>query len=329
MDDRLACEVASIANDHWAGASALLRRALAVLRRAAISDPASLERLSPLVCRAQPSMGAIWNAVCAALGADHPVKALDRFERATDRAERVVTRVALTALSGADGPSRVTTCSASGTVSGVLEAISARRPLRVACAEGRPVYEGRTMAAALAATGIPVELYTDAGVGAALGSSDALLIGADAVSGDWVINKTGSAQLAALAAEMGVPVYVVATGDKLIPPEVASLLWLREGPADQVWDQFPSRRDGPESLFRTGAAHAGPGGAFRTRRAGRRSGAAVLSRRRSTGGDCPPGASARIVLAGRVLSVAPRKVAGEMTVSSWHRLTCLKYMSVS
>ena len=239
MDDRLAGEVAAIANDHRSGASALLRRALAVLRLASATGPASLERISPLVCRAQPSMGAIWNAVCAALGADDPVRVLDRFERETDQAEQAVTRVAATLLSKGDGPSRLATCSASGTVAKVFLAVGARRSLRVACAEGRPVYEGRAMAAELAAAGLAVEVYTDAGVGAALGSSDALLLGADAVSGDWVINKTGSAQLAALAAELRVPVYVVATGDKFVPPGIAAVLQLRQGPVAEVWDQPP------------------------------------------------------------------------------------------
>ena len=239
MDDRLVREVAVIANDHRSSASALLRRALAVLRRASATGPASLERIAPLVCRAQPSMGAVWNAVCAALGADDPVRALDRFERETDLAEQAVTRVAATLLSEGDGPSRLATCSASGTVARVFVAVGARRSLRVACAEGRPVYEGRAMAAGLAAAGLAVEVYTDAGVGAALGSSDALLLGADAVSGDWVINKMGSAQLAALAAELRVPVYVVATGDKFVPPGVASVLQLRQGPVAEVWDQPP------------------------------------------------------------------------------------------
>ena len=196
MDDRLAREVAAIANDHRSGASALLRRALAVLRRASATGPASLERISPLVCRAQPSMEAVWNAVCAALGADDPLRALDRFEREADLAKQAVTRVAATLLSKGNGPLRLVTCSASGTVARVFIAVGARRSLRIACAEGRPVYEGRAMAARLAAARLAVEVYTDAGVGAALGSSDALLLGADAVSGDWVINKTGSAQLA-------------------------------------------------------------------------------------------------------------------------------------
>ena len=237
MDDRLAREVAAIASDHRSGASALARRALAVLRRASATGPATLERVSPLVCRAQPSMGAIWNAVCAALGAEDPVGALYRFEREADRAEQAVTHVAATLLSRGDGPSRLVTCSASSTIARVCVAVSERRSLRVACAEGRPVYEGRAMASGLAAAGLAVDVYTDAGVGAALGSSDALLLGADAVSGDWVVNKTGSAQLAALAAELGVPVYVVATRDKFVPPGVAAVLQLRQGPAAEVWDQ--------------------------------------------------------------------------------------------
>jgi len=239
MDDRLAREVAAIANDHRSGASALLRRSLAVLRRASAAGPAALERIAPLVCRAQPSMGALWNAVCTALGADDPVRALDRFERETDRAEQAVTRVAATLLSRGDGPSRLATCSHSGTVARVLVAVGARRSLCVACAEGRPVYEGRAMAAGLAAAGLAVEVYTDAGVGAALGASDALLLGADTVSGDWVINKTGSAQLAALAAELDVPVYVVATCDKFVPPGVAAVLQLRHGPVAEVWGRPP------------------------------------------------------------------------------------------
>ena len=239
MDDSLAREVTGIAHDYRSGASALLRRALAVLRRASATGPASLERLSPMVCRAQPSMGALWNAVCAALGADDPVKTLDRFERETDRAEQAVIQVAARLLMEGGGALRLATCSASRTVASVVQAVGAQRTVRVACAEGRPIYEGRGMAAGLAAAGLVVDAYTDAGLGAALHSSDMLLLGADAVTGDWVINKAGSAQLAALAAELSVPVYVVASRDKFVPPGVAALLQLRQGHAAEVWDQPP------------------------------------------------------------------------------------------
>ena len=70
-------------------------------------------------------------------------------------------------------------------------------------------------------------------------SMEEVLLGADTVSGDWVINKTGSAQLAALAAELDVPVYVVATCDKFVPPGVAAVLQLRHGPVAEVWGRPP------------------------------------------------------------------------------------------
>ena len=127
MDDSLTREVAAIAHDHRSDASALLRRALRVLRLASATEPASLERISPLVCRAQPSMGAVWNAVCEALGADDPVRALDRFGLETDLAEQAVTRVAATLLSASDGPLQLVSCSASATVARVFVAVGARR----------------------------------------------------------------------------------------------------------------------------------------------------------------------------------------------------------
>ena len=260
MDDRLAREVAAIADDHRSGASALLRRALAVLRQASATGPASLEWISPQICRAQPSMGAIWNAVCAALGADDPVRTLDRFERETDRAAQAVTQVAATLLSTGDGPSRLATCSASGTVARVFEAVGARRELRVVCAEGRPVYEGRAMAAGLAAAGFVVEMYTDAAVGAALGSSDALLLGADAVSGDWVINKTGSAQTGRAGGRVARTCLCRGHGRQVRPTRcrcrTAVAAWTRGGGLGSA----PSRRDGPESVLRAAAAHPGPRG---------------------------------------------------------------------
>ena len=44
---------------------------------------------------------------------------------------------------------------------------------------------------------------------------------------------------AALATELGVPVYVVATRDKFVPPRVAAVLGLRQGPVAEVWGQPP------------------------------------------------------------------------------------------
>ena len=46
------------------------------------------------------------------------------------------------------------------------------RHVRAVCGEGRPLSEGRAMALRLAQAGIAVEFYTDAGLGAALRSTE-------------------------------------------------------------------------------------------------------------------------------------------------------------
>ena len=105
MDDTLTRAISAIGDDHRSGASALLWRGLAVLKRAAAAGPDSLERTAVQVCRAQPSMGAIWNAACVALDdsdadtTDHPARSLDRFQAEVAAAEQAVGPAAARQLS--------------------------------------------------------------------------------------------------------------------------------------------------------------------------------------------------------------------------------------
>ena len=102
------------------------------------------------------------------------------------------------------------------------------------------MFEGRGRAASLAGEGVASTLCTDAAVGARLERVQAVLVGADAVSARWFINKCGTQQVAALADKLGVPVYVVVSRDKFIGPPLAEMLELAGGPAAEVWDTPPS-----------------------------------------------------------------------------------------
>jgi methylthioribose-1-phosphate isomerase len=86
---------------------------------------------------------------------------------------------------------------------------------------------------------VQVDFYTDAGVGAALDHTDAVLLGADAVAPRWFLNKVGSAALAAAASSRGTPVYLVAGRDKFVPPQLEAALTIEMHPADEVWDTPP------------------------------------------------------------------------------------------
>jgi methylthioribose-1-phosphate isomerase len=95
------------------------------------------------------------------------------------------------------------------------------------------------MAEQLAAAGVSVTHYTDAALGHALSGADGLLVGADAISPDWFLNKSGTRMLVASAVQQGVPVYVLATRDKFLSTAIASHLEVRDEGADQVWPSPP------------------------------------------------------------------------------------------
>lgn len=247
MDEELRRSIEALAADSRSGASQLLPRAIAVLRAARSCDHQTLLEAARRVCASQPAMASFWNAAASAL-ADGPPDHLERFEQRVRRAPAALARTALDVLLGsreapaassAPRPLHVTTCSFSGSVLGVLLALTTRTRLIVACAEGRPCLEGRGLAQSLAGAGVQVDFYTDAGIGAALNETDALLLGADAVAARWFLNKVGSGALAAAACSRGTPVYLVAGRDKFVPPQIEAALTIATHPADEVWDTPP------------------------------------------------------------------------------------------
>ena len=112
----------------------------------------------------------------------------------------------------------VLTLSRSGSVSQAL--VLASPAPRVFVTESRPGGEGAAVARELAAAGLDTTLIADAAMGRALtdGRVDVVLVGADAVLADGtLVNKCGT-RLAALAAHsLAVPLYAVATRDKVSP----------------------------------------------------------------------------------------------------------------
>ncbi len=239
--EELEAAVAALAADRASGASGLVARAVALLRQVRDAEPALLVRAAVLVCRAQPSMAPLWNAAGLAL-ADAGDKGT-RLERFAAQAARSLTAIARVAsdLIEADlvGERRIVTWSSSASVRAACHAIAGRGPVRVACAEGRPALEGRQLAASLAAAGLAVELYSDAGLGGCLPGSTAVLVGADTVAPGWFINKCGTAALAALAVHAGVPVYLLAGRDKFLPAELTGRVSLSGGPPAEIWEAPP------------------------------------------------------------------------------------------
>jgi translation initiation factor 2B subunit (eIF-2B alpha/beta/delta family) len=231
-----------LADDVTSSATALLDMAYAVLQTARLAGPDEVARVAVAVCRAQPSMGALWNLAAAALEDD--AGATERLMLRARRAPGAVARQAATLFGPATGTRRIVTCSRSAMVEGCLRAFAldagaAAGHFSVMCAESRPGLEGRALAASLVSEGLDVEVVTDAAIGADLRAGDVVLVGSDAVSPHWFVNKAGTGQLCAAALLASVPAYVVSGREKLVRPEIAAALTLRQHDSGEVWADPP------------------------------------------------------------------------------------------
>lgn len=162
-------------------------------------------------------------------------------ERSVRRSEADLTRLAEVGARLVGSGRTLVTHSFSDTVLRVLTHVArAGATVRVVLTESRPLCEGRRLAEAVAALGLPCELIPDAAMGVRVRGADLVMVGADAVlpSGAF-LNKTGTYLLALAAAAAGVPVYVAAETAKVDPR--AALGWpvpVPDRPAAEVLGEW-------------------------------------------------------------------------------------------
>jgi translation initiation factor 2B subunit (eIF-2B alpha/beta/delta family) len=108
-------------------------------------------------------------------------------------------------------------------------------PLNIFCTESRPAFEGRILAERLTGLGHRVCLVTDMAAFSLLHRIEVLALGCDSITPRGVVNKIGTAALAAAAADHGRKCYVVGTSEKWIDGWHQDFL-LRQGPRKEVYD---------------------------------------------------------------------------------------------
>jgi methylthioribose-1-phosphate isomerase len=105
-------------------------------------------------------------------------------------------------------------CSSWGTALGVIRtAVQAGKQVNVIACETRPLLQGARLTAwELSRDGIPVTVITDSMAAHFMRTSkiDAVIVGADRITGDAVFNKIGTYMHAVLARYHGIPFYVAA-----------------------------------------------------------------------------------------------------------------------
>ncbi len=191
------------------------------------------------LAQARPAMAALSTAVSAILAVEGGPQAiaqaaqqhLENYEHATAQ----ITQQSRSFLKG-----RLLTCSISGTVLDVLLACY-QQIQEVITLEGRPRYEGRTMAQSLSEQSIAVTLITDAQADIFLPDCAAVVVGADSVlaNGD-ILNKAGTALLAWAAHGHNIPFYVLCETLKISDQDwTGDLRLLEEKEPEEVLAQAP------------------------------------------------------------------------------------------
>jgi translation initiation factor eIF-2B subunit delta len=153
-------------------------------------------------------------------------------EAVTGLAERLEASPRLIGQTGADLIEEGFTVlihSASSSVRAVLEEAQGRVAFNVCCTEAMPIGEGIEMAANLTAIGFEVEVLEDWAAIELLPGMDLVLAGADAIGPGSAINKTGTTALARRARAIGVPFYLVAAAEKVLPAPLFERAVLRQG----------------------------------------------------------------------------------------------------
>ncbi|MCW5980025.1 MAG: hypothetical protein KIT09_18225 [Bryobacteraceae bacterium] len=199
LDLSLSARIDEIAKDRAAGAAELALRAADALRLARADE---LGEAAQAIVRAQPAMASVYNAARAALGG--------RLEEFTERLRRSSEAIARKAAGLIRGKA-VLTHSYSSTVA---RALREGGPSRVICTESLPGGEGRRTAALAGG-----DFIADAAVYSALADVDVVVVGADAVTPDAVINKVGTALMVLAARERGKPAWALCGVDKFVSSE--------------------------------------------------------------------------------------------------------------
>ncbi len=133
--------------------------------------------------------------------------------------------------------STLLTYSHSGTVENALpELISRGRLSKIIVSEARPDLEGRVSARAFSQMGVPTIFTIDCALSVHMEGVSAVIIGADAVTGEYIVNKTGTLFVALLANYFDLPIYVLCSTHKFVPS--AKINKLAESAA--IWANAPS-----------------------------------------------------------------------------------------
>ncbi|MCG7844763.1 MAG: hypothetical protein MIO90_04970 [Methanomassiliicoccales archaeon] len=213
-----------VSDDHVSGSSEIYSELLRDLMKALSERPSSKDwqEFSEGLSKVKMSMAPVQNvtgSIRVLLNARIPEGQLNGFIKGfladlIEREELAAGIIAKKVLQE-HRASRVMTLSYSSTVMAALLAMP--KEVEVLVAESLPMGEGVVTYRRLNERGVKASLFRDSMMSSMVATADLVLVGADGVCPEGVVNKVGTMPLTLAAREHGIPVVVLCSTSKLIP----------------------------------------------------------------------------------------------------------------
>jgi translation initiation factor 2B subunit (eIF-2B alpha/beta/delta family) len=255
--------IGDIASDNVSGAAEILRRAgevFSLLSAEVTNQPSlgaslSIEEAQQAVretcialAKAQPDMSSLLRLASEALSAARSETAgREALKSAADAARRFVESATHSAHAAAthavslirDGSKLLTHSRSSTVLEALIEARRAGKHFEVIATESRPMFEGRKLADELSSRGINVTVIADAAASLFIERADLIMVGADEVTPEHVVNKIGTRMIALAAHERGLPIYALCDTSKFIAADYLSDVIRDQRNAGELWPDAP------------------------------------------------------------------------------------------
>ena len=232
--------IEQIRGDNTSGAAELTRRGAEVLialaetseARSASQFVAELLEVGKALIEAQPSMASLFNLVNATL---LKVEGLREVREMKEAARAAAEGFVADLQKGAeligeqaarlieDGATIMTHSYSSMVLRGLLLAKARGKSFEVICTESRPICEGEDLAARLGENDIKVKLVIDAAAFRFLPQAQMVMVGADSILTQGLVNKIGTYGLAIAARVHDVPFYALCGTEKFLPNSASHL----------------------------------------------------------------------------------------------------------
>ncbi|NIR46860.1 translation initiation factor eIF-2B [candidate division KSB1 bacterium] len=258
MSENYVEKLEEVKHDHTSGAWVVAQKAIDCLEALAKEKSnveyseliAEVERVIGEILKAQPNMSQLTNLFNALLftveqeTSNDPVvlcrKIVGEATRFEEHTRNAVKKVAKFGAELIANDSVILTHSNSSTVLEIIKkAHEDGKAFQVILSESRPVCEGRERAKELSKLGIPTLYLIDAAICMGIEQADIVMLGADSVSENALVNKIGTKAICLMAREAVVPCYAACESSKFMPKKLVPKKEPVRDPK-QVWDNPPS-----------------------------------------------------------------------------------------